>query len=116
MSTIGIPDSLTASSVFFDDAVYETHGTTLNRVDLDGAVTILADYSSLGVINFHHNIDSGKIGIILEADTTDQVESTLYEIDGVGNVLKTFSMADIISAAMTAGGDDPTQFVYPTAD
>jgi hypothetical protein len=29
-------------------------------------------------------------------------------------VLKTWNLADIISAAMTAGGDDPTQFVYPS--
>jgi Arylsulfotransferase (ASST) len=28
--------------------------------------------------------------------------------------LRTWNMADIISAAMTAGGDDPSQFVYPT--
>ena len=31
-----------------------------------------------------------------------------------GRVLKTFNMADIISAAMRAGGDDPSVFVYPS--
>ena len=38
----------------------------------------------------------------MEVDSTD------------GHVLKTFNMADIISAAMIAGGDDPSQFVFPT--
>ena len=33
------------------------------------------------------------------------------EIDGLGNILKTWNLADIISAAMIAGGDDPSQFV-----
>ena len=27
----------------------------------------LGDYSSLGIANFHHNIDRGKVGIILDA-------------------------------------------------
>lgn len=31
-----------------------------------------------------------------------------------GRVLKTWNFADIISAAMTAGGDDPTRFVQPS--
>ena len=35
------------------------------------------------------------------------------EVDFSGNLLKTWNFADIISAAMRAGGDDPSQFVYP---
>ena len=31
----------------------------------------LGDYTDLGVINFHHNIDPGKLGIILDSDTTN---------------------------------------------
>ena len=39
------------------------------------------------------------------------------EFDPVtGKVLHTWSLANIISAAMTAGGDDPTQFVKATPD
>ena len=90
-----------------------THGSTLNRVDLDGATSVLADYSSHGVVNFHHNIDPGKTGMLLEADTTSYSESVIMEVDFSGAVLKTWNMADIISAAMRAGGDDPSQFVYP---
>ena len=72
------------------------------------------DYSSIGVTFFHHNIDRGKFGIILDADTTTHLESLNIEVDASGRVLKQWNMADIISAAMIAGGDDPSQFVFPT--
>ena len=102
------------SVTFFDNAVYLGHGHHLSRIDLDGTVTLLGDYSSLGVINFHHNIDRGKVGIILDADTTTDYNSMNIEVDASGRVLKTWNMADIISAAMIAGGDDPSQFVHPS--
>lgn len=100
-------------SALFDNAFYLTSGTSLLRTEFDGKTTTLADYSSIGVIGFHHNIDPGKIGMILDADTTTQTESVNLEVDTTGNVLKTWNLGDIISAAMTAGGDDPTQFVKP---
>ena len=75
---------------------------------------LVGDYSSLGVTNFHHNIDRGKVGIILDANTTTYFNSVNIEVDASGRVLKQWNLADIISAAMRAGGDDPSQFVYPT--
>jgi arylsulfate sulfotransferase len=102
------------SAIFFDNAVYLGHRDQLSRIDLDGTVTLVGDYSSLGIVNFHHNIDRGKVGIILDVDTTTYFESTLIEVDASGRVLKTWNMANIISAAMRAGGDDPSQFVYPS--
>jgi hypothetical protein len=61
----------------------------------------------------HHSIDVGKNGLLLEADTTTQIESTVFEVDAAtGEVLKTWSMADIISSAMIAGGDDPSEFIF----
>ncbi len=98
---------------FFDNAVYLGHGHQLSRIELDGAFTLVGDYSSLGVVNFHHNIDRGKVGIILDADTTEYYNSVNIEVDASGNVLKVWKLGDIISAAMRAGGDDPTQFVHP---
>jgi len=65
---------------------------------------------------FIHNIDRGKVGIILDADTTTHLESVNIEVDASGNVLKTWNMANIINAAMIAGGDDPSQFVLPNAE
>lgn len=102
------------SVAFFDNAVFYAHGAQLYRIDLDGTFSQLADYTSAGVNNFHHNIDLGKTGLILEADTPEYVESVIMEVDTSGALLKTWNMADIISAAMIAGGDDPSQFVYPS--
>jgi hypothetical protein len=82
-------------------------------MELDGAATLLANYNDIGVTNFHHNIERGKVGITLEADTATLVESVILEVDLSGRVLKQWNMAAIISAAMIAGGDDPNQFVYP---
>jgi hypothetical protein len=47
-------------------------------------------------------------------DTTTYYNSVNIEVDASGTVLKTWNLADIISAAMRAGGDDPSQFVHPT--
>jgi hypothetical protein len=105
---------LTASSAFFDHAVWVTDGGILYRIDLDGTITQIKDYSSLGVVHFHHQMDPGRTGIVLEADTTDYEESLDIEVDTAGNVIKTWNMADIISHVMLAGGDDPSQFVYPS--
>jgi hypothetical protein len=114
VTPLDIPNALFASSLFINNAVYETQGSTLNRVNLDGVTEVVADYSSRGVVNFHHNIDPGKTGMLLEADTTTYYESVIMEVDFSGALLKTWNLADIISAAMRAGGDDPSQFVFPT--
>src|SRR5262245_550672 len=103
-----------ANVAFFDNAVYLGHGHQLTRIELDGAFTLVGDYSSLGIVNSHHNIDPGKVGIILDVDTTTYFESTMIEVDVSGRFLKKWDMAQIISAAMRAGEDDPNQFVYPT--
>jgi hypothetical protein len=81
-------------------------------VGLDGSVSLLADYSNLGVEGLHHNIERGKTGLLIEVDTNVDYESVIMEIDGSGTVLKTWNIANVISAAMIAGGDDPSQFVF----
>jgi arylsulfate sulfotransferase len=104
---------LFASSTFFDNAVYMTEGSQLFRIELDGAISLLADYSNIGAVHLHHNIDRGKTGLLIEPDTTSYFESIILEINSSdGSVLNTFNMASIISAAMIAGGEDPSQFVY----
>ncbi len=104
------------SSIFYNNAVYLTRDSLLYRVDLDGTVTTIADYSSLGFVNFHHNIDRGKVGMVLDVDTDEYLESVNVEVDSEGNILKTWNLATIISAAMLAGGDDPSQFVAMTPE
>jgi len=115
VSPIPTMNALFAASTFFDNAVYRTEGSQLFRVELDGAIGLLADYSSMGVEHLHHNIDRGKMGLLIDPDTTSFFESEFLEVDSSdGTVLRTFNMASIISAAMIAGGDDPSQFVFPT--
>ena len=105
------------AATFFDNAVYLASGPRLYRIELDGAFTLIGDYRDRGVSYFHHNIDPGKLGLILEANTTSYFESVDLEVDPYsGRILKTWNLADIISAAMRAGGDDPSQFVYPAAE
>jgi len=115
VSPLPTMNALFAASTFFDNAIYKTGGSQLFRVELDGAIGLLADYSNIGVEHLHHNIDRGKTGLLIDPDTTSYYESEILEVNSSdGTVLKTFNMASIISAAMIAGGDDPSQFVFPT--
>ena len=99
--------------ILFDNAFFVTSGTSLLRTEFDGVTTPVANYSGIGVTGFHHNIDPGREGMILDVNTVNQTESVNLEVDAAGNVLRSWNLADIISAAMIAGGDDPSQFVYP---
>ena len=99
--------------ILYDNAFYVTSGSSLLRTEFDGVTTPVADYSGIGITGFHHNIDPGRDGMILDVDTVDEAESVNLEVDAAGNLLRTWNLADIIRAAMIAGGDDPSQFVYP---
>ena len=89
VSPLATMGALNAASTFFDNAVYVTQGRQLWRIELDGTALVVADYSNIGVFNFHHNIDTGKTGLFLEADTTSYFESIILEVDSLdGHVLK----------------------------
>ncbi|HYX49026.1 MAG TPA: aryl-sulfate sulfotransferase, partial [Ktedonobacteraceae bacterium] len=105
------------ASAFIDNGVYIGSGSQLLRIELDGTVSVVGDYSNIGVTDFHHNIDPGKTGLFVEVDTTTDVESVILEINKTnGAVHKLWNMATIISRAMRAGGDDPSAFVRPGQD
>src|SRR4029077_6173453 len=57
VSPLATMGALNASSTFFDNAVYVTQSAQLFRIELDGLVLLVADYSNsnIGVRNFHHN-------------------------------------------------------------
>lgn len=113
---VGTTDLQSFDSAFFENSIYIGHGPLLYRNDLDGTISLLGNYGSVGVNNFHHNVDRGKFGLLFEVDTDAYLESIIMEIDPEGKLLKTWNMADIVSAAMTAGGDDPAQFVFASPD
>lgn len=101
-------------SLFYQNGIYTTDGASaLVRLEFDGRSATLADYASLGVTGIHHNFDYGRDGILIDVDTAEWVESINLEVDGKGNVLRSWNLADIISAAMVAGGDDPSGFIFP---
>jgi len=110
---IGPTNFSSGASMFFANGIYigDHSSGKFYREEFDGTVTLVHDFGNIGTIDFHHNVDPGKQGMLIELDTTSQLESIILEVDSSGNTLKTWNFADIISQAMTAGGDDPAQFV-----
>jgi hypothetical protein len=92
---------------------------TVHRLALDGTLTDSALQSSIDTM-FHHNIDTGKVGLLAEVNSfTDGItnlESTITEIDDSGAVLNQWDMAALLSAYMQSQGDDPSLFVRPGVD
>jgi hypothetical protein len=115
---VGTANRASIPAIFFDNGVYISSGTGLTRMELDGTFATVADYASLGVTwTGHHNFDPGKNGILVEVDKVGATESTILEVDHrTGAVLRTWNIADIVSAAMIAGGDDPSGFVRAPDD
>ncbi len=102
---------------FYDNGIYTSDTKTgVNRLELYGGVTKIGDYASgYGVTSTNnHNIDVGRNGLVVDVSTNTEDEAAALEIDPAsGKVLQDWDMGQIISAAMTAGGDNPSQFVYP---
>lgn len=98
-------------SIFMNNAFYVGDGSLLRRIELDGTSTIVADYGPLGYSDFHHNIDPGKTGMLIELNHYARVESDIIEADTNGTIVNSWNFTDIISSAMRAGGDDPSGFV-----
>jgi arylsulfate sulfotransferase len=119
---VGTSDTASSEAIFIDNSFFVVKqafstnpmggtGTVILRNEFDGGVSTLGDYAADNVTEFHHNFDFGKTGILTCVTTPEYLESTVMEVDLSGNVLQTWNMAQIISDAMVAGGDDPTQFV-----
>ncbi len=117
---VGTSGVTSFASIFFENGFYisakppnSSDATGLNRIEFDGTFSFIQDYSGSGItFTGHHNIDRGKYGMLLDVDTTTQTESTIVEVDACGNLLKIWDLSEIISAAMIAGGDDPSGFVH----
>ena len=110
VGTAGVQQYYTA---FFNNGVYLADGTKLLRMELDGAVSVIRDYADRGdIVGFHHNIDPGKTGLIVDVNTTDYIASVHLEVDATtGEVLKEWNLAQIVHDTMVAGGDNPREFV-----
>jgi arylsulfate sulfotransferase len=110
---VGTANTPSMPSIYMDNSFFVSGKplSVLRRMYFDGEVEDVVDYASQGIVNFHHNFDPGKYGIITDVTTPDYLECTNMEVSATGKVLHVWSLADIITSAMVAGGDDPTQFV-----
>jgi len=95
--------------------VGSSSSTQIARLELDGDVTA-SQVDDPGVIDFTHNIDPGKTGLLAEFDVQGETDATVAEISPTGSLLADWKMADLLSAYMTSHGDDPSQFVRPGVD
>ena len=107
-------------SIYFDNGEGWNGGSKVFRMDMTGAVTEVADYTSEGVWGLHHNYDPGKNGLLLEVnlnvDGATHIESTIFEINKSGAIIDRWNITQIIRDAMIAGHDDPSAFVRDGAD
>ncbi len=116
VGTANVPSDVSLPSTFYDNGVYVGDGSTgVERIELTGEVSKIADFAPENVtFDGAHNMDPGRDGIVIEVNTTTETEGVAIEFNATtGAVLNTWDMAQIISSAMTAGGDNPQDFVGP---
>jgi len=98
-------------STFFQNNFYVGNGSDLYEITPFGDSHSVGNYSADDYATFHHNIDPGRSGMLLEFNKSPDVESDVIEVDANGEVLETWDVADIVRKAMIKGGDDPSAFV-----
>lgn len=109
------------STIFQDNAFFigAADSKKLQRIELDGS-SRTTEVISQSYYQFHHNIDPGKQGLLIEVDAIingeTHIESILAEISPSGVVLKEWDLAALFSDYMRSQGDDPSQFVRPGVD
>jgi hypothetical protein len=108
---VGTAGGAQQGSTFFRNNFYVGNGSDLYEITPFGDYVSVGNYSADGYSNFHHNIDPGRDGMLLEFDTNTDVESDVIEVGTNGEVLETWDVAQIVRKAMIKGGDDPSAFV-----
>ena len=107
-----------SSAVLFDNGgflVGSEFSPQLTRMELDGLLTTTSILDP-NVDFFHHNIDPGKQGALVEVATSTSVEAVVEDIGPSGFVFHSWDLAPLIADYMTSQGDDAGAFVRPTVD
>jgi arylsulfate sulfotransferase len=118
-SGTGLENSV--STLFSANGFFVGSPTTpaLYRLELDDALTTTA-LASTSFTNFHHDLATGKIGLLAEMDAIEngvpETEVNLAELSPSGQVLKQWNLAQIFRDTMLAKGDDPSNFVRDGID
>ena len=108
---VGTAGAAQQGSTFFRNNFYVGNDSDLYEITPFGDHASVGNYSSDGYATFHHNIDPGRVGMLLEFNRYPDQESDVIEVDANGEVLETWDVADIVRTAMIKGGDDPSAFV-----
>ena len=102
----------------FDDngfVVGDVESTGIYRIELDGRTSSTSLISTIYTM-FHHNIDTGKFGLLGSLNTASNMESSLSEFSPSGTIINDWDFAEIIASYMRKQGDDPSVFVRPGTD
>jgi hypothetical protein len=120
-----VPGTFT-QAVYFENGQFVRGSNTSPEVtllQLDGSESILPTNLPQPLLAmFHHNLDSGRNGLLADFNGTDDlgmsVEDIVAEIApfSTQSPFQTFDMADILTSYMLSHGDDPTLFVRPGVD
>jgi hypothetical protein len=112
----GIDDSF--SSAFVDNGfmIGSHDGPLVLRLELDGSFTWSLVVSPT-IEHFNHNIAPGRDAMLTAVDTlvngVENIQSTIVEMTGTAQILRTWDFAQIIGDYMSANGDNPALFVRP---
>jgi hypothetical protein len=117
MRWVGVSTESSISSIFADNGfvIGDQRSTRVRRLELDGT-EIQTTVESPIYRHFHHNIEPGKSGLLIEMDTTLDRETRVSEYTLAAGVSKEWDFGAIVTEQMRAGGDDPSLFVRPAVD
>ena len=94
-------------SSFLGNSFYLGWQHLLYKIETDGTYAQVGDYSEAGYSGFHHNIDFGKDGLLLDLHHFPDVESNIIEVNAAGRMLRNWDMGAIFDEAIGA----PSEFV-----
>lgn len=115
----GVPYSITSAFVGDSFLIGDPNLPVVRRLRLDGSLSALALPSSTNYVDFQHNFDYGKLGLLAEPDATNGAyEDNVIEFRDASSITieNHWDLAAILSDYMSSQGDDPTAFVRPGVD
>ena len=122
MRWVGLGTNNSFSSAFQDNAfiVGSANSTKIDRLEFDGTVSSTS-IASNAYTYFHHNIDHGKQGLLIEPNAIDasgveNVETIAAEIASDGTLIHAWDFAALLGDYMRSQGDDPSTFIRPGVD
>jgi arylsulfate sulfotransferase len=117
----GVSNSISSALVSDTFIIGDPTQPTVYRLGLDGQLT-QSPLPASEFTDFNHDIISGKSGLLAEVDASisgvSNLESNVIEFRALGQVsiVNHWDLGAILSAYMTAHGDDAAAFVRPGID